>query len=122
MVHDDQLHQGFDRAWQKLRGITFYKGSKLLKQYITHCPTCLEQRIRRHRPYGSLQPILTPPTPFHTITVDFVLGLPLSIHGHNCAMSLTDKATKAIGIVPGKTNWDGSDWSKGVLQFWWTAN
>jgi hypothetical protein len=110
LVHDDQMHQGFDRAWQKLRGLTFYKGAKLLKQYIQHCPTCLENRIRRHRPYGSLQPILTPPIPFHTITLDIIVAMPVAVSGSNnfdAAMTMTDKFTKLIGIIPGRADWLG---------------
>jgi hypothetical protein len=38
LVHDEKGHQGFDAAWQKLKGLTFYKGAKLLKKYIEHCP------------------------------------------------------------------------------------
>lgn len=122
LVHDEQMHQGFDRAWQKLRGITFYKGAKLLKQYIEHCPVCLEHRIRRHRPYGSLQPILTPPIPFHTITIDLIAAMPLSAEGYDAAMTMTDKFTKLMGMIAGRADWDGEDWALGTLSFWWTAN
>ncbi|KAJ5275608.1 hypothetical protein N7505_004153 [Penicillium chrysogenum] len=45
LVHDDQGHQGFEAAWYKLHGLTFYKGAKLLKNYITHCPVCTEHAL-----------------------------------------------------------------------------
>ncbi|KAJ5986471.1 hypothetical protein N7451_010836 [Penicillium sp. IBT 35674x] len=86
LVHDNQAHQGFDACWQKLNGITFYKGAKLLKQYITHCPVCIENKTRRHKPYGSLQPILSPPIPIHTLTMDWVVGLPTTAEGYDCAL------------------------------------
>ncbi|KAI3272225.1 hypothetical protein DTO003C3_10361 [Penicillium roqueforti] len=122
LVHDEQMHQGFDRAWHKLRGITFYKGAKLLKQYIEHCPICLEHRIRRHRPYGSLQPIIALPIPFHTITLDLIVAMPISTDGYDAAMTMTDKFTKLMGMIPGCADWDGEDWALGALSFWWTAN
>lgn len=56
LVHDEKGHQGFDAAWQKLKGLTFYKGAKLLKKYIEHCPICRENAVPRHKPYGSPQP------------------------------------------------------------------
>ncbi|KAJ5831269.1 uncharacterized protein N7525_009522 [Penicillium rubens] len=50
LVHDEQGHQGFQAAWHKLRGITFYKGAKLLRDYITHCPVCRDNAVPRHKP------------------------------------------------------------------------
>ncbi|KAJ5942399.1 hypothetical protein N7516_002567 [Penicillium verrucosum] len=35
---------------------------------------------------------------------------------------MTDKFTKQNGFVPGKATWQGIDWSKSVLTFWWTAD
>ncbi|KAJ5977319.1 hypothetical protein N7501_000661 [Penicillium viridicatum] len=101
LVHNEQMHQGFDRAWQKLRSITFYKGTKLLKQYIEHCP-----------------PILTPAVPFYTITLDLIVAMPVSADRYNTTMTITDKFTKLIGMIPGCANWDSEDWALGTLSFW----
>ena len=62
-----------------------------------------------------MQPILSPPWPFHTITLDFILGLPTSIEGFDCVMSVTDKFSKAVTFVPGKTNWGGREWAVQLL-------
>ncbi|OOQ90683.1 hypothetical protein PEBR_03224 [Penicillium brasilianum] len=106
-----------------IRSLTFPRTcAKELKKYIEHCPTYLENRIRRHRPYGSLQPILSPPIPFHIITVDFILSLLLSDDGHNSAMSMTDKFTKLVGLIPGCNDWTSGDWAEAALFHWWTAN
>ncbi|KAJ5613647.1 hypothetical protein N7528_007301 [Penicillium herquei] len=93
LVHDRQNHQGFDVAWAKLRGLSFYKGYRLLKDYIAHCPDCLATRVRRHRPYGALQPVLAPPIPFHTVTMDFAVGLP-PVSGLDCV--LTNQANQLV--------------------------
>lgn len=93
-----------------------------MKRYIEHCPTCLEHRIRRYRPYGSLQPILYLAIPFHTVTIDIVLAIPLSNDEFDAALTMTDKYTKLMGIIPGCNTWEGEDWARGVLGFWWTAN
>ncbi|KAJ5798847.1 uncharacterized protein N7503_006352 [Penicillium pulvis] len=122
LVHDDQAHQGFDACWQKLNGITFYKGAKLLKQYITHCPVCLENKTRRHKPYGSPQPILSPPVPFHTLTLDWVVGLPTTAEGYDCALVMVCKFTKLSAALPGQTDWTGQQWAKLALAYWMSAN
>ena len=47
---------------------------KRLRNYIAHCRECQENRTEPHGPYGSLQPIVAEPVPFHTITKDFVVA------------------------------------------------
>ncbi len=47
-----------------------------LKRYIRYCPTCWWNLTPRHKPYGSLQPILTAPELFHTIAIAFIVALP----------------------------------------------
>ena len=115
LVHDEQGHQGFDRCRRKMDGMVIHKGMKLLKQYIDHCPECLRNNTRRHRPYGSLQPIVGPPIPFHTVCIDFVVGLPISRDGYNAIAFITCKFTKRIGAIPGKNTWKSKDWALAVL-------
>ncbi|KAJ5110022.1 hypothetical protein N7532_002667 [Penicillium argentinense] len=122
LVHDEQAHQGLDRSWSKLRGLVFPRGLKLLHEYIKHCPQCMDNRTARHRPYGSLQPVLSPPVPFHTVTLDIVLGLPMSSDGFDAMMTVTDKFSKAVGLIAGKAKWDGKDWAWPLLTFFWMAN
>ncbi|KAJ5232494.1 hypothetical protein N7468_005450 [Penicillium chermesinum] len=116
IIHDQQGHQGIDRCWAKMRGVCFYKGLKLLKEYIARCPECLTNAVHRHRPYGSLQPIVAPPIPFHTLTVDIVTGLPTSHDDRDAMMSVTDKFTKRVGYIPGRADWTGEQWAKPLLD------
>ena len=116
MAHDDAGHQGFDRTYERLKGLAIYKCTKLLKQYIYHCRQCREYARKRHKPYGSLQPILTPPIPFYCITMDFILGLPIITDGYNAAMAVVDKFSKRTGFIPGKTTWNAEDWGKALIK------
>lgn len=71
--------------------------------------------MRRHPPYGSLQPIQSPPVPFFTLTLDFILALPLSPEGYNVLMSVTCKFSKRITLVPSKDTWPAADWAYALL-------
>ncbi|KAJ5675356.1 hypothetical protein N7462_008253 [Penicillium macrosclerotiorum] len=125
LVHDEQFHQGFDAGWQKLldSGLLFYRGAKLLKEYISHCPECRNNAMPRHPPYGALQPIRNPPIPFHTITIDFIVGMPESRdHSYNCLMTATDKFTKLISLIPGRETWTAEQWADALLMTLWTSN
>ena len=111
MAHDNNGHPGLERTLEHLHAVTFYRTRHVAKRYIDHCPECLKNGTRRHRPYGSLQPILTPPIPFHTITIDFIMALPISSpEGYNVIMTVTDKFTKRIGFIPGKDTWTAEQW------------
>lgn len=117
LIHDDLGHPGYHRSDEHLRqGLYLHRLSAKLHDYIRHCPICQLNQTPKHKPYGSLQPILTPPTLFYTITIDFILALPETNDGLNCALSITDKFSKRITFVTGKDTWKAKDWARGLLQ------
>jgi hypothetical protein len=71
---------------------------------------------RRHKEFGSSQPILTPSIPFHTLTIDFVLCLPKSPEGLDCILTITCKFSKRKGLVPGKQTWTAKEWAAAFLR------
>lgn len=102
------MHLGYRKALQRMSPFCLVRGAARLRAYIQSCPQCLQTRTRRHPPHGELQPIMEPLIPFHTISIDIVLGLPDGIF--NSFMSVTDKATKRCMFIPGRSNWDAQDW------------
>ena len=117
LAHDDTGHQGYDRTHQRLtEGLYIAKMAKQLREYIRHCPDCQLRQTPRHPIHGSLQPLLFPPRPFHTISIDFILALPISEEGYDCALSVTDKFSKAITLIPGKITWGGKIWAGFLLD------
>lgn len=96
-------HPGFARYYEIVSRSWYIRDlTKLLRAFIRHCPQCLQLQTRRHPPYGPLQPIHLPPVPFHTLTLDFVLALPLSAAGYNSLMSVTCNFWKRVTLVEGK--------------------
>ena len=73
-------------------------------------------QTRRHAPYGSLQPIQSPPVPFFTLTLDFILALPLSKEGFNALMSVTCKFSKRVTLIERKDTWTAEDWAHAFLN------
>lgn len=64
-----------------------------------------------------MQPIESPPVPFHTMTLDFILALPVSVtEAFDIAMSVTCNFTKRITVVPGKSTWDTKDLARSLLN------
>ena len=115
LAHDQTHHGGFQRTYDRLcHSVYIRRMVKHLKHYIEHCPECQLNQTKRHRPYGELNPIISPPIPFHTIAMDFVVGLPLS-KGCNALLTITCKFTKKILLIPGHDTWDAAQWAEAVL-------
>lgn len=114
--HDQNGHVGFSKCYEYVASSYYIKGlSGLLREYLKHCPQCQMNRTRRHLPYGKLQPILSPAIPFHTITIDFVLALPITRDGLNCCLSVTCKFSKRVTAIPGKDTYSAKDWALALL-------
>ena len=110
-------HPGFSRCYEIITCSWFIWGlTKLLRTFIRHCPQCLPLQTRRHAPYGSLQPIESPPVPFFTLTLDFILALPVNADGFNALMSVTCKFSKCITLIKGMDTWSAKQWAHAFLK------
>ena len=115
-AHDKHSHGGFQRTYERIsEGHYMRHLTRRLKRYILHCPECQVNQTKRHAPYGSLKPIITPPLIFHTITIDFILALPLLENGNNTMMTVTDKFSKRVTSAPGKDTWGAGSWAEALL-------
>ena len=91
-IAHDSGHPGFNRCFQIVASSWYIRGmSKRFRSYFYHCPQCLMLQTRRHQLYGALQPIESPPVPYHTITLDFILALPTSKGGFNAMLTAASK-------------------------------
>ena len=78
-----------------------------VKDYVKNCDLCWRSKAQRHAPYGQLEPIETPETPWTTIAWDFVTGLPQSTDhvtqtSYDAILAITDKTSKAAWFEPWK--------------------
>ena len=63
------------------------------KVYVDTCPICTRNKDSRSRPTGLLQTMPTPPVPWHTLSLDFITGLPIS-QGKSCVLVVIDYLSK----------------------------
>ena len=116
MAHDNHHHSGFHRACRRITETIYMRHlSRRLRLYIASCLACQKNQTVRHRPYGQLIPIHTPMDPFHTIAMDFVLALPL-IQDRDTLLTVTDKFTKRLLLLPGKNTYSAKDWALVLLD------
>jgi len=79
--------------------------------YIATCPGCQVYKNFPGKPAGQMQPITVPPYRWHTVTTDYVTGLPETDNGHDAIAVFVDKLTKYVYLMPCKTTSNGEDWA-----------
>lgn len=105
-AHDGNAQAGFNTTYARIaETIYISRLSRQLKKYIGHYPEYLRNQTRRHQPYGDLTNIPAPAIPFHTVAMDFIVALPTTTGGKNALLTVTDKYTKRVLLVPGKNTW-----------------
>ena len=84
--------------------------------YIRACPSCQVQTTHPSKPAGLLQPLEVPPYAWHTVTTDYITGLPLTPKGNNAVAVFVDKLTKYVYAVPCKDTSDAVDWANMYVE------
>lgn len=111
-AHDKQAHQGVGRVIDRLRQNVYIPGLRqVVERYIHSCPVCAATKPSRQPPLGQLQPISSPNVPFAVQTIDIIVSLSESKSGMTALLTVTDKFTKYIKLVPGKDTYDATDWA-----------
>ena len=105
--HDDPVggHYGIQRTVEVLQRKYFWKRLREdVRKYIRHCAACQTNKIRRHKPWGLLEPLPVATVPWKHFSMDFVTDLPISRDEKgNCYDSilvLIDRFTKYSRYLP----------------------
>lgn len=96
LAHDEAGHPGYARTHERrIQTLYIHRLPQRLHEYLRYCPRCRLNQTPRHKRYGYLQPILSPPEPYYSITIDFILTLPKSQpFNYDCMLTVTDKFSK----------------------------
>jgi len=100
--HDEPLsgHQGFNRTLERLSRHYWWPNMKKdILNYVRSCEICNKNKVRRHKPYGKIQPLPIPSKPWEIIGVDFIVQLPSS-QDCTCIMVVADHLTKMVHLIP----------------------
>jgi len=73
--------------------------SRYISQYVSTCDLCLRTKLIRQAQVGELHPLQIPNSQWDTLSVDFVVELPLS-SGHDAVMTVVDSVSKQAHFIP----------------------
>lgn len=101
--HHDCLtagHPGRDRTYLSISRYFYWPGmSKSVKNFVRSCDRC--QRVKGGQTRaGLLQSLPVPERPWTDISMDFIMGLPLTCRGHSAILTFVDRLTKYVHLIP----------------------
>jgi hypothetical protein len=71
-----------------------------IAKYVSECDTCRRIKADHLRPTGNLQPLSIPEWKWENICMDFIVGLPRTLHGYNSIWVIMDRLTKSAHFIP----------------------
>lgn len=99
-------HPGFSQWYRIITHFWYICGlTKLFCAFIWHCFQCLALQTRQYLLYRSLQPIKSPLILFFTLTLNFMLVLPLLKKKYNTIMSVICKFSKQVTLIDSSDTW-----------------
>jgi transposase InsO family protein len=93
-------HSGINATYQKVKALFAWPNLKEdVKDYVTKCQVCKQAKHENCRSSGLLQPLPVPNQAWHTVSMDFIEGLPKS-KTFDTILVVIDKFTKYAHFIP----------------------
>ena len=70
-----------------------------IQEYISQCMVCQKMKYDCTKPYGLLQPLPIPKTPWESIAMDFIFGLPKSQQSSNGIWTIVERFSKQVHFI-----------------------
>eukprot|EP00253_Pinus_taeda_P011774 PITA_11774 len=103
-------HPGVKKMYADARKLFFWAGMKHdIVQFVAKCLKCQRVKANHRHPAGLLQPRDIPTSKWEVISMDFVVGLPLTSQRHNAILVIVDKLTKSAHFIPVRDTYDVTD-------------
>lgn len=106
-MHDHPLsgHFGQRKTLDLVQRVFYWPKMKDdIDAYCIACPSCQLNKARNTKPAGLLQPLNIPGRRWESISMDFIVELPLSNQGNDSVMVAVDRLTKMTHMAPIKSN------------------
>ena len=100
------IHPGSTKMYQDLKMSFWWSRMKRdVSEFVTKCLVCQRVKEEHQVPLGLLQPIRIPEWKWDRITMDFVVGLPLTRKKHDSVWVVVDRLTKSAHFLPVRTDY-----------------
>jgi hypothetical protein len=102
------IHPGSNKMYQDLKHTFWWYGMKReVAEYVVVCDTCQSVKVEHQRPAELLQPLRVPEWKWEEISMDFIVGLPMTQSRYDSIWVIVDCLTKVAHFIPVKTTYSG---------------
>ena len=110
-------HLGYQKTLKQIQK-TFYWTDLILdvRDFVLGCPVCQQEKSVTKLPAGLLEPLTLPEQKWADVSMDFIMGFPRSSNGNDGILTVVDRATKMVHLVPVKQTITASE----TAQVYWT--
>ncbi|PSS18923.1 hypothetical protein PHLCEN_2v3139 [Hermanssonia centrifuga] len=112
-AHSLLAHLGIYKTFGLLRDHVWWKTmGQDVRKFCESCSTCKRSKPDNQKPYGLLNPLPVPSSPWEAIGVDFVGPLPISENRDGSFDAITvviDLLTCMVHLVPSRTTYNAKD-------------
>jgi hypothetical protein len=103
-------HPGVKKMYADMKKLFFWVGMKRdVVHFVAKFLECQQVKVDHHHPTGLLQPHGVLISKWEVISMDFVVGLPLTSHKHNAILVIVDKLTKSAHFILVRDTYDVTD-------------
>ncbi|MCO5582921.1 hypothetical protein L7F22_036824 [Adiantum nelumboides] len=96
-------HRGIQSTLRAIETYFYWPTMKRdIHDYVSKCVVCQKTKFDRGKQPGLLQPLPILDSPWESISMDFIFGLPKSIHGNTGIWTIVDRFSKQAHFIPVK--------------------
>ena len=107
-------HRGANKTYLQVRRLFYWKGlPNYVNRYVASCKTCQRAKASTRGRMGALHPNEIPSAPMHSITMDFISGLPL-VDGMTQVLVIVDRFSKFVWVIPFAATATAMDVARGL--------
>ena len=89
---------------------------KDIAKFVRCCPTCQRTKDDHQKLAGELQPLSIPLWKWDDITMDFILGLPLTSDNVDSIWVIVDRLTKVARFIPVNTTYPVEKYGENYMK------
>jgi hypothetical protein len=100
------IHPGRTKMYHDVRQQFWWKRMKReTARYVSECDTCRKVKVDYMKPRGLLQPLSILEWKWDDISIDFIMGLPLTTRKFDSIWVLVDQLSKSAHLIPVNTKY-----------------
>jgi hypothetical protein len=111
------IHPGSTKMYRDLRENFWWSNMKgEIAEYVSRCDTCQRIKASHLNTAGQMQPLSIPTWKWDDISMDFIVGLPLTPRKHDSIWVIVDRLNKTAHFIPVHTTYSAERYAENYID------